>query len=61
MNLVLDVSSINCKRLPLYRCTGKELFPGTDYKEILKLNKKCNIVLETLAIYKTPPEAIDLI
>ena len=45
----------------LYRCTGKELFPGSDFHDILKINKKCNINLENLSIYRTPPEAVDLL
>ena len=43
------------------RCTGKELFPGTDFHDILKINKKCNINIENLSIYRTPPEAVDLL
>lgn len=50
----------NCNCPSLVRCTGKDLFPGTDYHEILKLNKKCVINLETLALYRTPKEAVDL-
>ncbi|CAD8058056.1 unnamed protein product [Paramecium sonneborni] len=54
-----DEFSVGCIFYKL--CTGKELFPGSDYQEVLRLNKKCNIVLDSLSIYKTPPEAIDLI
>lgn len=61
MSLVWGVYSLNCKsKYQFYRCTGKDLFPGVDYHEILKLNKKCSINLETLQLYRTPKEAIDL-
>lgn len=43
------------------RITLKDLFPGQDYEEILRLNKKCQINLANLAMYKTPQEALDLI
>lgn len=43
------------------RITFKDVFPGIDYDEILKLNKRCQINLSNLALYKTPPEAVDLI
>ncbi|CAD8059983.1 unnamed protein product [Paramecium sonneborni] len=56
---ICDEFSVGCIFYKL--CTGKELFPGSDYQEILRLNKKCNVVLDILSIYKTPPEAIDLI
>lgn len=46
---------INCTLfLKINRCTCKELFPGNEYSEILKLNKKCHLNLDSLAIYKTP-------
>ncbi|CAD8147446.1 unnamed protein product [Paramecium pentaurelia] len=56
---ICDEFSVGCIFYKL--CTGKDLFPGSDYQEILTLNKKCNIVLDSLTIYKTPTEAIDLI
>jgi calcium-dependent protein kinase len=59
--LVLDVYSINCKNTPYHRITLKDIFPGADYHEILKLNKKCLINLDNLSIYRTPPPALELI
>lgn len=59
--LVLVVYFSNCNINTNFRLTGKELFPGTDYSEILKLNKKCAINFEILALYRVPKEAIDLI
>ncbi|CAD8141470.1 unnamed protein product [Paramecium octaurelia] len=56
---ICDEFSVGCIFYKL--CTGKDLFPGSDYQEILRINKKCNIVLDSLTIYKTPAEAIDLI
>ena len=41
--------------------TLKELFPGTEYEEILNLNKKCKIDLSILTVLKAPSAAIDLI
>jgi hypothetical protein len=45
----------------IIRITLKELFPGSEYEEILNLNKKCKIDLSILTLLKAPPEAIDLI
>jgi serine/threonine protein kinase len=45
----------------LDRITLKELFPGTEYEEILALNKKCKIDLSILAMHKASFNAIDLI
>lgn len=58
---VLDAYFINCNILNYSRITSKDLFPGTDYHEILKLNKKCIINLDTLGLYKTPASCLDLI
>jgi len=44
-----------------YRLTLKDLFPGSDYQETLKLNKKCQFNLNVLTLYKTPKSAADLI
>ncbi len=43
------------------RITLKELFPGTEYDEILNLNKKCMIDLSILSLLKVSIEAIDLV
>ncbi|CAK69342.1 unnamed protein product (macronuclear) [Paramecium tetraurelia] len=58
-DLICDMFSIGCIFYKLL--TGKELFPGTDYQEILKLNKKCSINYELLTLYRAPKEAIELI
>ncbi|CAD8076412.1 unnamed protein product [Paramecium sonneborni] len=58
-DMICDEFSVGCIFYKL--CTNKELFPGNEYKEILKLNKKCHLNLDSLAIYKTPQEACDLI
>ncbi|CAD8140394.1 unnamed protein product [Paramecium pentaurelia] len=58
-DLICDMFSVGCIFYKLL--TGKELFPGTDYKEILKLNKKCQINDELLTLYRAPKEAIELI
>ena len=44
-----------------YRITFKDLFPGTDHHEVLKINKKCLYNLDCLSIFKTPKSGIDLI
>ncbi|CAD8059761.1 unnamed protein product [Paramecium sonneborni] len=56
---ICDIFSIGCIFYKLI--TSKDLFPGSDYHEILKLNKKCMINLDTLNIFQTPQSAIDLI
>ncbi|CAD8140070.1 unnamed protein product [Paramecium pentaurelia] len=56
---ICDMFSVGCIFYKLI--TSKDLFPGNDYHEILKLNKKCIINLDTLNIYQTPQSAIDLI
>ncbi|CAD8144768.1 unnamed protein product [Paramecium pentaurelia] len=56
---ICDIFSVGCIFYKLI--TSKDLFPGNDYHEILKLNKKCMINLDTLSIYQTPQSAIDLI
>lgn len=62
MSLVVDAYFTNCNWCQLrVSCTGKELFPGTEYSDILRLNKRCILHLDSLAIYKTPGEAVDLI
>ncbi|CAD8089919.1 unnamed protein product [Paramecium sonneborni] len=58
-SVLCDEFSVGCIFYKL--CTGNELFPGNDYPVIMKLNQKCDIVLDALNIYQTPPEAIDLI
>ncbi|CAD8144985.1 unnamed protein product [Paramecium pentaurelia] len=58
-DVICDEFSVGCIFYKL--CTNKDLFPGKEYKEILKQNKKCHLNLDSLAIYKTPPEACDLI
>ncbi|CAD8057228.1 unnamed protein product [Paramecium sonneborni] len=58
-DLICDLFSVGCIFYKLL--TGKELFPGTDYQEILKLNKKCQINYELLTLYRAPKEAIELI
>ncbi|CAD8116732.1 unnamed protein product [Paramecium sonneborni] len=58
-DVICDEFSVGCIFYKL--CTGKEIFPGNDYKEIMKLNMKCEIILDTLTLYNTPPEAVDLI
>ena len=57
-------SSINCtNKFVIDRITLRELFPGFDHEEILRLNKKCDInhSLSILNLYKCPLSAIDLI
>ncbi|CAD8053629.1 unnamed protein product [Paramecium sonneborni] len=56
---ICDIFSVGCIFYKLI--TSKDLFPGNDYHEILKLNKKCIINLDTLNIYQTPQSAIELI
>ncbi|CAK85433.1 unnamed protein product (macronuclear) [Paramecium tetraurelia] len=56
---ICDMFSVGCIFYKLI--TSKDLFPGNDYHEILKLNKKCIINLDTLSLYSTPQSAIDLI
>lgn len=56
-----DAYSTNCNNPSGSRITGKDLFPGTDYYEILKLNKKCFVSLDTLGIYRTPQTGVELI
>ncbi|CAD8142012.1 unnamed protein product [Paramecium pentaurelia] len=56
---ICDMFSVGCIFYKLI--TSKDLFPGNDYHEILKLNKKCIINLDTLTFYQTPQTAIDLI
>ncbi|CAD8144871.1 unnamed protein product [Paramecium octaurelia] len=56
---ICDIFSAGCIFYKLI--TSKDLFPGKDYHEVLKLNKKCLINLDTLSIYQTPQSAIDLI
>jgi calcium-dependent protein kinase len=56
---ICDMFSVGCIFYKLI--TLKDIFPGTDYHEILKLNKKCLINLDNLSIYRTPPPALELI
>ncbi|CAK88031.1 unnamed protein product (macronuclear) [Paramecium tetraurelia] len=57
---ICDMFSVGCIFYKL-QITSKDLFPGNDYQEILKLNKKCILNLDTLSIYQTPQTAMDLI
>ncbi|CAK59826.1 unnamed protein product (macronuclear) [Paramecium tetraurelia] len=56
---ICDIFSVGCIFYKLI--TQKDLFPGNDYHEILKLNKKCIINLDNLSIYRTPQAAMELI
>ncbi|CAD8118684.1 unnamed protein product [Paramecium sonneborni] len=56
---ICDMFSVGCIFYKLI--TSKDLFPGTDYHEILKLNKKCNVNLDYLQIFKAPSSAVELI
>jgi serine/threonine protein kinase len=40
--------------------TLRDLFPGQDFADCLRLNKKCQINLTILNMYKVPRSAIDL-
>ncbi|CAD8102377.1 unnamed protein product [Paramecium primaurelia] len=56
---ICDMFSIGCIFYKLI--TQKDLFPGIDYQEILKHNKKCYVNLDNLQMYKAPSSAVDLI
>ncbi|CAD8103710.1 unnamed protein product [Paramecium sonneborni] len=57
--VLCDEFSVGCIFYKL--CTGNELFPGNNDSVIMKLNQKCDIILDALQIYQTSPEAIDLL
>ena len=63
-----DIFSVGCIFYKMYfylfnliRITFKDLFPGTDHHEVLKINKKCLYNLDCLSIFKTPKSGLDLI